>query len=286
MNIHRQILRIVRWIMDIPRSIISTNQHAAPLWFLILITGSCLSAPWICAHDPHQSNLEISATAPSMTHWFGTDTLGRDLLSRTLAGGRVSLAVALTATSVSLLVGIAWGTLAAWSGGWRDALMMRVVDLLFCLPFTLLVILLLTVFERSFLLLFLAIGLVEWLTLARIVRAEVLQAKNLPYIEAAKTLGLSPLRIAIRHLIPNISGPILVYTLLTIPSVILMESSLSFLGLGIQPPNASWGSLIQDGASKVGTYPWLIIFPSLFFMLTLLSLNLIGESMKNKLQRP
>ncbi|TVR54561.1 MAG: ABC transporter permease [Puniceicoccaceae bacterium] len=216
-------------------------------------------------------------------HLLGTDTLGRDLLTRIMHGGRVSLGVGFLATAVSLLIGVTYGATSAYLGGKTDAVMMRIVDILYALPFTIFVILLMVLFGRSLLLLFLAIGAVEWLTMARIVRGQVLSLKKMEFVEAALALGLGTRRIIFRHLIPNVLGPIIVYATLTVPAVMLLESVLSFLGLGVQPPNASWGVLIKEGAESMTVFPWLLIFPAFFFSLTLFCLNFLGDGLRDAL---
>jgi oligopeptide transport system permease protein len=198
-------------------------------------------------------------------------------------GSRISLMVGFIATTVALLIGVTWGTIAGYFGGKVDAIMMRVVDILYALPFSIFIILLTVVFGRSLLLLFLAIGAVEWLTMARIIRGQVMSIKKQEYVEAAISIGLSTPQIIRRYLIPNALGPIIVYTTLTIPSVILLESFLSFLGLGIQPPASSWGSLISYGVETMEEYPWLIIFPGLVLSLTLFSLNFLGDGLRDAL---
>lgn len=247
------------------------------------ITLLCLLAPWVAPFDPNAQDLLKGPTPPGSSHWFGTDTLGRDLAARTLFGGRISIAVGFAATLVAMTIGVAWGAIAGYSGGWLDSVMMRIVDILYSLPFMIFVILLMTIFERSLLLLFVAIGCVEWLTLSRIVRGQMLQLKTMPYIDAARALGVRRVRLIIRHIIPNLLGPVIIYSTLTVPSVMLLESSLSFLGLGVQPPDSSWGSLINDGAEKMISYPWLLVFPSIFFSLTLFSLNFLGDGLRDAL---
>ena len=213
----------------------------------------------------------------------GTDELGRDLFARTLVGGRLSIAVGIAATLVSVTIGIFYGGIAGYVGGKVDSLMMRCVDILYALPFLIFVILLMVVFPKSLLLLFLAIGAVEWLTTARIVRGEVLSLKKLPFVDAARCLGLSHGKILCRHILPNTLPPVIVYATLTVPTVILLESVLSFLGLGVQPPNSSWGVLLNEGAERMQTYPWMLIFPAILFALTLLSLNFLGDSLRDLL---
>ena len=192
----------------------------------------------------------------------GTDELGRDLLVRILEGGRLSIAVGFAATLVSVTLGVLYGGISGYCGGRTDAVLMRIVDILYALPFLIFVILLMAIFPRSLMLLFLAIGAVEWLTTARIVRGEVLALRQLPFIDAAHGLGLSHWKILRHHLLPNTMPPVIVYATLTIPTVILLESVLSFLGLGVQPPNSSWGVLISEGADRMETYPWMLLFPS------------------------
>jgi oligopeptide transport system permease protein len=216
-------------------------------------------------------------------HILGTDDSGRDLLVRILYGGRISLAVGLCATLVALTIGVVYGAVAGYLGGKLDAVMMRIVDIMYSLPFTIFVILLMVFFGRNIFLLFAAIGAVEWLTMARIVRGQVMAIKRMEYIEAARSLGFGTPRILFRHILPNILGPIIVYTTLTIPAVMLLEAFLSFLGLGVQPPMSSWGALIKDGSEKMEEFPWLLIYPGAIFSLTLLSLNFLGDGLRDAL---
>ena len=248
---------------------------------LIFFIVIALLTPWIAPYEYQAQNLELGASAPSLAHWMGTDTLGRDQLTRIMYGSRVSLMVGFIATSVALLIGVLWGATAGFLGGRVDAVMMRTVDVLYAMPFTIFIILLTVIFGSSILLLFLAIGAVEWLTMSRIVRGQVLTIKRQEFVEAAVSMGLSSWQIITRHLIPNVLGPIIVYTTLTIPSVILLESFLSFLGLGIQPPQSSWGSLISGGVDTMEEYPWLLIFPGLALSLTLFSLNFLGDGLRD-----
>lgn len=250
---------------------------------LLFFVAIALLTPWIAPYTYDGQNLELGAVAPCAQHWLGTDALGRDQLTRIMYGSRVSLAVGFIATSVALLIGVLWGAIAGFSGGRIDAIMMRVVDALYALPFTIFIILLTVIFGSSLLLLFVAIGAVEWLTMARIVRGQVLTIKKQEFVEAALSMGLSSWQIITRHLIPNLLGPVIVYTTLTIPSVILLESFLSFLGLGIQPPQSSWGSLISAGVETMEEYPWLLIFPGLALSLTLFSLNFLGDGLRDAL---
>jgi oligopeptide transport system permease protein len=222
--------------------------------------------------------------APSgRRHLFGTDPLGRDLLTRVLIGGRISLAVGFAATLVSVTIGVLWGAIAGFVGGKTDTVMMRFADILYALPFTVIVILLMVMFGRNFILLFVAIGAVEWLTMARIVRGQIISLKNQEFIEAAISLGLPGHRILFRHLIPNVLGPIIIYATLTFPEVMLLEAILSFLGLGVQPPLSSWGVLIDEGSRTMETSIWLLICPAIFFSLTLFSLNFLGDGLRDAL---
>lgn len=262
---------------------------------IVVLSLLCALAPLLPVANPDAQDLAGYATTPGRAHWFGTDTLGRDLFSRVLYGGRISLAVGVVATAVALVIGVVYGTVSGFLGGKIDALMMRFVDILYALPFTIFVILL-TVFlkdvkigrhtigdEYQIYLLFAAIGAVEWLTMARIVRGQVRSLRKLEFIEAAEALGLGRRRIIFRHMIPNVLGPVIVYTTLTIPSVMLFESFLSFLGLGIQPPNASWGVLISDGQKSMEEFPWLLIFPGLALALALFSFNFLGDGLRDAL---
>lgn len=244
---------------------------------------SALLTPWIAPYAYDAQNLDLGATAPSAAHWLGTDIFGRDLLTQILYGARVSLAVGFIATSVALLIGVTWGAIAGYAGGRTDAVMMRVVDILYALPFMIFIVLLMVVFGRNLMLLFLAIGAVEWLTMARIMRAQVQSLRRQEFVEAAVSLGLPPGAIIRRHLLPNALGPIIVYTTLTIPSVMLLEAFLSFLGLGVQPPQTSWGLLIAYGAETMEEYPWLLIYPGLALALTLFSLNFLGDGLRDAL---
>lgn len=253
------------------------------LVFLILMMLLCLFAPLITPYGYEEQNLRLGAIGPSVSHWLGTDTFGRDLLTRILYGGRVSLAVGFIATSVALLIGVSYGAIAGYLGGKADALMMRLVDIIYALPFMIFIILLMVVFGRNILLLFLSIGAVEWLVMARIVRGQVQSLRQMEFVEAAISLGLSPLAIIFKHLIPNALGPIIVYTTLTIPNVMLLEAFLSFLGLGIQPPQSSWGLLISYGVESMEEYPWLLIFPGLALTLTLFALNFLGDGLRDAL---
>ncbi len=249
---------------------------------LIVVSLLCLIGP-LFAPPPDAQDLALYATPPSPQHWFGTDTLGRDLLARVLTGGRLSFAVGLCATLVSLIIGVIYGTIAGYYGGKLDNLMMRIVDIIYAFPFTIFVILLMVLFNRSLLLLFAAIGAVEWLNMARIVRGQVLTLRKMEFIEAADALGIPKSRIIFRHLIPNVLGPVIVYTTLTIPAVMLLEAFLSFLGLGVQPPDASWGVLINEGSKSMEEFWWMLVFPGIALSITLFSLNFLGDGLRDAL---
>lgn len=253
------------------------------LFVFILICLFCVIGPWLSPYDSQAQDLFGGAEGPSADHWFGTDTLGRDLMVRVMEGGRISLLVGLVATGVSLLIGVIYGATAGYIGGKVDAAMMRFVDLLYALPFTIFVILLMVAFGRSLWLMFIAIGCVEWLTMARIVRAGVIDLKKQEFVEAAVSLGLTNRRIIMRHLIPNVLGPVIVIATLTVPAVMLLEAFLSFLGLGVQPPDASWGVLINEGQQNMEIFSWLLIFPAFFFALTLFCLNFLGDGLRDAL---
>jgi len=253
------------------------------LFILIGIAFVSIFGPVLSSYDYDQQNLDRVFESPGKEHIFGTDNLGRDLFARTTYGGRISLAVGLLATVVSLVIGVSYGMFSGYMGGRIDTWMMRTVDVLYALPFTIFVILLMVLFGRNFLLLFIAIGAVEWLTMARITRAQTMNLKKSEFIEAARALGYSHGRILFRHLLPNLIGPIIVYATLTVPAVMLLEAVLSFLGLGIQAPMSSWGSLIKEGAEKMDAAPWLLLFPGIFFCLSLFALNFLGDGLRDAL---
>ena len=250
---------------------------------ILLVGAASVLAPWIAPYPYDAIDLQLGPTAPSAAHWFGTDVLGRDLFSRTLHGGLISLAVGLVGTLVSLIVGVLYGAVAGYKGGRMDELMMRFVDLLYSLPYLFLVIILLVFFSNSILMLFVALGLVQWLTMARIVRGQVLSLRNAEFVQAARLFGTRTTGIIFKHLLPNMAGPIVVYGTLTVPTVILQEAFLSFLGLGVQPPRASWGTLISDGAGVMSMFPWLVFFPAATLAAVLFSLNYLGDALREVL---
>ena len=257
----------------------------ASLAILAVIALLAVLAPLLSPYAFDDVDFDAVRMPPDLAqaHWFGTDPNGRDLFVRTLYGARVSLMVGLAATSVSLVIGMTYGAIAGYFGGRIDALMMRLVDVLYALPFLFFVILLMVVFGRHIVLIFVAIGAVEWLTMARIVRGQVLSLRRREFIEAAVAGGVSTAKIIRRHVIPNSIGPVIVYATLTVPQVILIESFLSFLGLGVQEPYTSWGVLISEGAAEMETAPWLLVFPALFLATTLFCFNFIGDGLRDAL---
>jgi oligopeptide transport system permease protein len=252
---------------------------------LAVIALLAVFAPWLSPHPFDEAYFDRILSPPDFAnaHWFGTDANGRDLFVRTLYGARISLLVGLAATSVSIVIGVTYGAIAGYFGGRVDALMMRLVDVMYSLPFLFFVILLMVFFGRHIVLMFLAIGAVEWLTMARIVRGQTLSIKRREFIEAAHAGGVTTAKIIRRHIIPNTIGPVIVYVTLTIPQVILIESFLSFLGLGVQEPYTSWGVLISEGAKQVETEPWMLIFPASFLATTLFCFNFIGDGLRDAL---
>ena len=268
---------------DAWRRLLANKAAVAGGVILLILIFLAIFAPWIAPHSYSYQNLELGAQPPSSEFFLGTDTLGRDLFSRILYGARVSLLVGFVATSVALVIGVSWGIVAGYFGGRIDSVMMRIVDVLYGLPFIIFIILLMVIFGRNIWLLFGAIGAVEWLTMARIVRGQVLTVKTQEYVLAAQAMGVSNLQMFRKHIYPNILGPIAVYATLTIPQVMLLEAFLSFLGLGIQPPMSSWGTLIRYGVESMEEYSWLLIYPGLTFTITLFALNFFGDGLRDAL---
>ncbi len=249
---------------------------------LAVLTIVVIVGPWLSPHAPDTIDPVNALAAPSFAdgHWFGKDALGRDLLVRTLHGGRVSLLVGFVATLVSVCIGLAWGATAGYMGGRIDHVMMRIVDVLYAVPFMFFVILLMVYFGRHFVLIFVAIGAINWLDMARIVRGQTLSLKRREYVEAATIAGVSSAAIIRRHIIPNLAGVVAVYATLTVPQVILIESFLSFLGLGVQPPMTSWGAMINQGVQVMEQAPWVLLFPAVVLALTLMACNFLGDGLR------
>lgn len=252
---------------------------------LAIIILACIVGPWFSPHDAYSTDWSQMSAPPSMSdaHFFGTDALGRDLLVRTLEGGRISLAVGLAATLVSLLIGVSWGAVAGYVGGRVDAVMMRFTDILYAIPFLFFVILLMVMFGRNLFLMFVAIGAVNWLDMARIVRGQTLSLREKEFVMAARAMGQRPFIIIVRHIVPNLLGVVIVYATLTVPQIILVESFLSFLGLGVQEPATSWGALVNEGAREMEVAPWTLLFPAGFLAATLFALNFIGDGLRDAL---
>jgi oligopeptide transport system permease protein len=252
---------------------------------LTVMTLTVIVGPWLSPYDYDFTDWGMISIGPDLAsgHLFGTDSLGRDLFVRTLIGGRISLMVGVVATLVSLLIGITYGATAGYIGGRTDHLMMRLVDILYAMPFMFFVILLMVLFGRNILLIFVAIGAINWLDMARIVRGQTLSLKHKEFIEAAEAIGVSSFNIVRRHIIPNLLGVVIVYVTLTIPQVILVESFLSFLGLGVQEPMTSWGALVNEGAQEMETAPWLLFFPAILLAATLFCFNFIGDGLRDAL---
>lgn len=261
------------------------RNRLAVLGLAVLMTFvlAAVVAPWIAPFPFDKTDLRYGARPPSRLHVLGTDELGRDLFTRILYGARISFAVGILATLVSLTIGVTYGCVAGYAGGRLDHLMMRIVDILYGLPFMFFVIILMVIFGRNILNLFVALGAVQWLTMARIVRGQVLSLKVREFVLSAQAVGASPLRLLVRHVLPNAVGPIVVYATLTVPAIMLEEAFLSFLGLGVQPPMASWGLLASEGAAAMETYPWMILFPGISLTVTLLSLNFFGDGLRDAL---
>jgi oligopeptide transport system permease protein len=270
---------------DARRRLLQNKAAVASMVILGIVALMALFAPFLSPHPYDEIYWDRIQMPPDFAnaHWFGTDGNGRDLFVRTLFGARVSLMVGIVATSVSLVIGVTYGAVAGYVGGRVDNIMMRFVDIMYSLPFMFFVILLMVIFGRHIVLIFVALGAVEWLTMARIVRGQTLSVKRKEFIEAAHAAGVSNLTIVFRHVIPNVLGPVIVYVTLTIPQVILTESFLSFLGLGVQEPLTSWGVLISEGARIMEAAPWLLLFPAVSLALTLFCFNFIGDGLRDAL---
>ena len=250
---------------------------------LLAIAIAAIVGPWLSPNDYVTTNFDAILSPPSAAggHWFGTDDLGRDLFVRTMLGIRVTLAVAIVASAVSLVIGVTYGAIAGYVGGRVDAVMMRFVDTLYALPFIFFVILLMVVFERNFLLIFVAIGAINWLDMARIVRGQTLSLREREFVEAARLTGVSTARIVFRHIAPNLLGIVIVYVTLTIPQAILVESFLSFLGLGVQEPQTSLGTLVDAGVGQMERASWTLLIPAILLAIILLCFNFMGDGLRD-----
>jgi oligopeptide transport system permease protein len=264
-----------------------TRNRAAMVgvWIIAAMALFVIVGPWFSRYAFDFTDFAHTSIGPSAStgHYFGTDTLGRDLFVRTLYGGRMSLLVGIVATAVSLVIGVTYGAVAGYFGGRVDGLMMRLVDILYALPFMFFVILLMVFFGRNIVLIFVAIGAINWLDMARIVRGQTLSLKHREFVEAAEAQGVGAAAIIRRHIVPNLLGVVAVYVTLTIPQVILVESFLSFLGLGVQEPMTSWGALVHDGAEELESAPWMLIFPAVVLATTLFCFNFLGDGMRDAL---
>jgi oligopeptide transport system permease protein len=274
-----------RSLWDDARARLMRNRAAVvSMWIIGFLVLVAIFGPMVWVHD-YRTISDLRTINPTFENWhiFGTDLQGRDLFARTMIGLRISLLVGVVATAVSLVIGVTWGATAGYLGGRIDNFMMRFVDVLYALPFIFFVILLLTVFERNIVLIFAAIGAIEWLTMSRIVRGQTLAIKGKEFIEAARAAGVSRRGIIFRHILPNVIGPVAVYVTLTIPVVILAESFLSFLGLGVNEPLTSLGVLISDGAKMMEAKPWMLLIPAGVMSVALLCLNFIGDGLRDAL---
>jgi|TARA_B100001093_G_scaffold164530_1_gene156975 oligopeptide transport system permease protein len=270
------------WV-DARRRLFLNKAAVISLFTLIIISIVSVFGPFFLQYNFSDTDWGSIYQPPSFEtgHYLGTDGNGRDLLVRILHGGRLSLSIGLIATFVSVFIGVLYGTIAGFFGGKLDIFMMRIVEILYAMPYLIFVIILMVVFGRNIYFLFIAIGAVEWLTMARIVRGQTISLKEKEFIETSKALGQSNTLIIVKHIIPNLAGPIIVYITLMVPSVIILESFLSFLGLGVQEPLTSWGVLISEGSREMETAWWLLIFPGSFMVITLASLNFIGDGLRD-----
>jgi oligopeptide transport system permease protein len=271
--------------VDAWHRLLKNRAAVAALFVLGVVVVLVIVGPMLSDWDHEIPDWDHYSTPPSMDtgHLFGTDALGRDLYVRTMIGGRISLLVGLVATLVSLVIGITYGAVAGYFGGRVDNIMMRFVDGIYAMPFMFFVIVLMVIFGRNIFLIFVAIGAVNWLDMARIVRGQTLSLKNKDFVEAARACGATEMQIIRRHIIPNLLGVVIVYVTLTIPQVILVESFLSFLGLGVQEPLTSWGALVNEGAQELETAPWSLLFPATFLAMTLFAFNFLGDGLRDAL---
>ncbi len=270
---------------DARRRFMRNKAAIISLCLLFVIALACMVGPWVLPHAFDSADWDAMSMGPSLknAHFWGTDEAGRDLLVRCLIGGRISLTVGLLATLASVSLGIAWGATAGFLGGKVDAVMMRIVDMMYAIPYLLIAILLVTILGREFYLVVITITVFSWMDMARVVRGQTLSLRSMEYVEAARAMGVSTTRIIFGHIVPNLLGVVVIYTTVTVPGVILTESVLSFLGLGIQEPMTSWGVLIQDGAKVMEVSPWILLFPAALLSVTLYCFNFIGDGMRDAL---
>ncbi|WP_322048406.1 ABC transporter permease [Paraburkholderia sp. J67] len=273
---------------SVPPALARFMRHRAALAslvMLVLVALACFIGPLLLPNSPTDNDWSAISLAPTLQggHWFGTDEVGRDLLARTLVGGRVSLEVGLLGTLVSTLMGVVYGASAGYLGGRVDAILMRIVDMMYAIPYMLIAILMVTLFGRAFSLVVLTISAFSWLDMARVVRGQTLSLRTREFVDAARAIGVRPAAIIARHIVPNLAGIVAIYATVTVPTIVLTESVLSFLGLGVQEPMTSWGVLIQDGAQKLDTMPWLLLGPASMLCVTLYCVNFVGDGLRDAL---
>lgn len=270
---------------DARTQFLRNKAAVASLAILVVIAAVCIVGPFLLPHEFDSTDWDAMSLPPTWRnlHWWGTDESGRDLLVRCLVGGRISLMVGLLATLASVAIGIAWGATAGFLGGKVDNLMMRIVDMMYAIPYLLIAILLVTILGREFYLVVLAITAFSWMDMARVVRGQTLSLRTMEFVEAARSIGVPTRRIIFSHIVPNLLGVVVIYTTVTVPAVILTESVLSFLGLGIQEPMTSWGVLIEDGTKVMEVAPWMLLFPAALLSVTLYCFNFIGDGLRDAL---
>jgi oligopeptide transport system permease protein len=297
MNKNKEILEAAAEVMAAPqiasrspwadarRRFLRNKAALVSLVLLAIITLACIVGPMVLPHEYDATDWDAMGLGPTLHNWhlFGTDEMGRDLLVRTLIGGRISLFVGLMATLASVTLGILWGATAGFLGGKVDSVMMRIVDMMYAVPYLLIAILMVTLLGREFYLVVLTITVFSWMDMARVVRGQTLSLKSKEFIEAARCIGVPTHKLILRHIVPNLLGIVVIYTTITVPGVILTESVLSFLGLGVQEPMTSWGVLIHDGAAVMENTPWMLLFPGVMLSLTLYCANYIGDGMRDAL---
>lgn len=266
------------------RELVKNRFALAGLIFIVIVLLFAVLAPFIAMHDPTAIDTKSILSAPSKDHIFGTDVLGRDIFSRIVYGSRISLSIGFIAVGIAVLIGIFFGSIAGYYGGKIDSVIMRFVDIMLCFPTFFLILAVIAILEPSIFNIMVVIGATGWMGVSRLIRAEILSLKNRDYVTASKVMGASDAWIISRHLIPNAAGPVAVSATLGIGGAILVESALSFLGIGVQPPTPSWGNILMDGKSTLGVAWWLTIFPGIFILLTVLAYNLLGEGLRDLLE--